>query len=141
MQPREIVQAALEALDEPGGEGYADRFAEDAEMTNPLGTMHGREEIRAFVRGMHASFTDWAHEATFDEIGELVVVEGTWSGTHTSPMRTPQGEVPATGRRATIPFAGLVRVRDGEIVSLHNYFDQMTFMGQLGLLPEPATAS
>jgi predicted ester cyclase len=111
-------------------------------MVTPLGAVQGREAIGGFVQGMHASFTDWRHDvAAMEEAGELVVVEGTWNATHSASMPTPQGVVPATGRRAAVPFAGIVRLRDGEIVSLHTYFDQMTLMAQLGLLPEPATTT
>lgn len=140
MEATEIVRKALLGLDEPGGEGFLALLSEDAEMMSPLATLRGTDQIREFVSGMHASFSDWNHDVTIEGAGDLVVAEGTWQGTHTGPMQTPQGEVPPTGRRPRIPFAGIVRVRDGRVVSVHNYFDQMAFMSQLGLMPEPATA-
>ena len=140
MDPKEMVREALRALDEPGGARFLEFLHDDAELASPLATVRGHDEIQAFVGGMHTTFSDWQHEVEIEAAGELVVVEGTWNGTHTGPMPSPQGEVPPTGRRASIPFAGIVRVRDGKIESIHNYFDQMTFMAQLGLMPEPATA-
>jgi ketosteroid isomerase-like protein len=140
MEPREIVREALQGLDEPGGEGFLERLTEDAELVSPLAAVRGREAIREFVRGMHAAFSDWQHDVTIETVGNLVVAEGTWNGTHSGPMAGPQGEVQPTGKRASVPFAGIVRVRDGRIASVHNYFDQMTFMAQLGLMPEPAAA-
>jgi ketosteroid isomerase-like protein len=138
MDAREIVREALRALDEPGGAGFADRFTDDGEMISPLGGFTGRDAIREFVSGMHASFSDWHHDVTIETAGDVVAVEGTWNGTHSGAMPSPQGEVAPTGKRLSIPFAGIVRVRDGRIASVHNYFDQMTFMSQIGLLPEPA---
>jgi hypothetical protein len=34
----------------------------------------------------------------------------------------------------------VVRIRDGLLASWHTYYDQMAFLGQLGLLPEPAAS-
>jgi len=141
MDARQIVREALRKLDEPGGAGFVDSVAEDAEFMTPFGVFTGREAIREFVGGMHASFSDWHHDVMIEATGDVVAVEGTWTGTHSGPMTTPQGEVPPTGKRLTIPFAGIVRIADGRIASVHNYFDQMTFMGALGLMPEPATAA
>jgi predicted ester cyclase len=140
MDAKEIVQNALRALDEPGGSRFIEMLDDEAEFVSPLATVRGREEIREFIGGMHASFSDWRHEVAVDALGDVVVAEGTWNGTHTGPLPGPQGEVPPTGRRATVPFAGIVRVRGDRIVSVHNYFDQLAFMSQLGLVPEPATA-
>jgi ketosteroid isomerase-like protein len=140
MDAREVVRQALSGLDAPGGSGFIECLADDAEFVTPLGVFSDREAIREFVGGMHQSFTDWHHDVTIESAGDLVVVEGTWSGTHTGPMQSPQGEVPPTGRRLTIPFAGVARVDGDRITSIHNYFDRMTFMGELGLLPEPAVA-
>jgi len=140
MDSREIVRDALRALDEPGGVGFIERLTEDAEMVSPLATLTGRDAIGPFIQSMHAAFSDWHHDVTIEAAGDLVVAEGTWNGTHTGPMLSPQGEVPATGKRASVPFVGIVRVRDGRVASVHNYFDQMTFMAELGLLPEPVVA-
>lgn len=140
MNPSELARAAFRGLDEPGGEPFLELLADDAEMLTPLGTFHGREAITPFIRGMHAALSDWLHEVHIEAAGNLVVAEGTWNGTHSGAMRTPQGEVAATHRRVSVPFVGVIRVRDGRITSLHNYFDQMGFLAQLGLVPEPATA-
>jgi ketosteroid isomerase-like protein len=140
MEARDIVRDALRALDEPGGAGFIERLADDVEMVTPLATLNGPDEVRAYVQGMHATFTDWHHDVTVESAGDLVVAEGTWNGTHTGPMPTLRGELAPTGKRVTLRFAGIFRVRDGQIVSVHNYFDQMAFMAQVRLTPEPATA-
>ena len=140
MEPKELVREALRGLDQPGGEGFLALLSDDAELVSPLATVRGPDEIREFISGMHATFSDWEHAVTLESAGDVVVAEGTWSGTHTGPMPSPTGEIPPTGRRPTIPFAGIVRVREGRIASVHNYFDQIAFMTKLGLMPEPATA-
>jgi ketosteroid isomerase-like protein len=140
MEAREIVREALRSLDAPGGAGFIERLADDVEMVTPLATLNGPDEVRAYVQWMHATFTEWHHDVTVESAGDLVVAEGTWNGTHTGPMPTPRGELAPTGKRISLPFAGVLRVRDERIVSVHNYFDQIAFMAQVGLTPEPAAA-
>jgi predicted ester cyclase len=67
-------------------------------------------------------------------------IEGLWTGTHTGPMAGPAGEVPPTGRSVTLPFCGVATRRDERIAEVTVYFDQMTMLAQLGLVPEPAAA-
>jgi hypothetical protein len=63
-----------------------------------------------------------------------------WSGTHTGPLATPQGEIEPTGRTWTARTC-LVCRSDGETIkqSTH-YLDLITLMQQLGLLPANAAA-
>jgi ketosteroid isomerase-like protein len=63
----------------------------------------------------------------------------TFTGTHTGTFRTAQGDIPATGRPVVIESVDVITLRDGKIASWHTYFDQMAFLAQLGLPPEPAT--
>jgi limonene-1,2-epoxide hydrolase len=139
MDSKEVVREALAALDE-SADAFTEHVTDDAEFASPFGTMHGRDEIRDFVAGMYASFSDWKHDVRIEAAGDLVVIEGTWNGTHSGPMPTPQGDVPATGIRASVPFAGVVRVRGDQLASVHNYFDTAGMMAQFGLTPEAAKA-
>ena len=140
MDSKELVREGLTALDQ-SADAFVEYLTEDAEFLTPFGPMQGRDQIREFIAGMHASFSDWLHDVKIESAGDLVVLEGTWNGTHSGPMQTPQGEVPATGTRAKVPFAGIVRVRGDKIASVHNYFDTGGMMGQLGLMPEAATTA
>jgi predicted ester cyclase len=72
------------------------------------------------------------------ESGNTVVSEITYTGTHTGPLPSPQGPVPPTGKRIDLPGCGIARIEAGKIVSFRGYFDQLTLMQQLGLMPEPA---
>jgi ketosteroid isomerase-like protein len=55
-------------------------------------------------------------------------------------METPEGTIPATGKRVTLRGCDVLTVRDGLIVSHRAYYDQLAFMAQLGLVPEGAAA-
>jgi len=72
--------------------------------------------------------------------GDQVVVEGVYSGTHTGPLGTPQGVVPATGKKLSLPLCDVFEVAAGRITRIRAYYDQMTFAAQLGLMPEPGTS-
>ena len=70
--------------------------------------------------------------------GDTVVTEMRFTGTQTAPMTTPQGVLPASGRAVDVPGCVVHVIRDGRITQHKGYYDQMLFLGQLGLLPEPA---
>jgi len=56
-----------------------------------------------------------------------------YSGTHTGPLVGPGGTIPATGRAFSFPFCDVLRAREGKFVSHHIYWDNVTFLAQLGL--------
>jgi hypothetical protein len=57
------------------------------------------------------------------------------TGTHDGVLHTPDGDVAPTGRAVELRFAS-VYVTDGDTLKSEQlFFDQMDFLGQLGLLP------
>ena len=72
--------------------------------------------------------------------GTYIVSENNLSGTHTAPLVTAQGEVPATGNHVSVDGVAIFKIENGEITSEHLYFDQVTFLSQLGLMPPQPTA-
>ena len=69
------------------------------------------------------------------ENGNEVFVGGTFAGTHTGDMVTPQGTMPASGGTLALPYADYFRVEGGKIVEHNVVFDQLTFASQLGAGP------
>jgi hypothetical protein len=53
------------------------------------------------------------------EVGDVVIVEGRFVGTHTGPLATPDGDVEPTGASVDLRFADVSKVRDGKIISYH----------------------
>ena len=64
-----------------------------------------------------------------------VVLEFTGWGTNTGPLHMPTGDLPPTGHSVERRFCNVYQIRNGKIVSLHSYYDLMTMMQQLGLVP------
>ena len=67
--------------------------------------------------------------------GNSAVLELVWEGTHTGPLETPDGTVPASGKTQRTPGAFGVDVEDGRITTSRNYFDMLTFLQQIGAAP------
>jgi steroid delta-isomerase-like uncharacterized protein len=127
---------AMDARDFDHVEGM---LAPDCEFEAPGFSGQGPQAISGWIQAFMAALPDVTHELTaIAAEGEIAAVELRVHGTHTAPLQTAAGEVPSTGRTLDLPVADVWRVRDGRIVAYHVYFDQMNFLGQLGLLPEPA---
>ncbi len=95
----------------------------------------GRDQFVEFMRGWRDAFPD----ATVEVVRQLsgddgVTNECIYRATHTRPMETPSGIVEPTGNRIEVEFVEVWRIRDGKVVSGHNYIDSATVMRQLGLI-------
>jgi steroid delta-isomerase-like uncharacterized protein len=103
----------------------------------PFGTVfHGREGLMAFMGTFRNAFPDiQLRHVNVVESGDQVTVEATWTGTHTGPLSTPQGDIPATGRRVTKGrICEVFRIQNGRLASITNYQDVGTWMRELGLV-------
>ena len=69
------------------------------------------------------------------EDGDTAAIEIRWVGTQTGPLATPDGEIPATGRRIDVTSTQWVTARDGHSQVIDHHLDVMGIMSQLGLLP------
>ena len=138
---RKLVEKAFDLTDRGEIEARADLMTPDVDFWVSGFPGTGREGTIAYSTPMIAAFSGMRHDITLAmEAGDTVAVEGVWTATHTAPLVTPEGEVPATGRSVRLPYAAVFRVRDGLFSYVHVYVDRLDFMAQLGLLPEPAAA-
>ncbi len=75
--------------------------------------------------------------------GSTDMVEWTWTGTNLGPITLPSGEpLPPTGRQATVMGMDAVEFEGGLITAHRLYFQEISLMTQMGLMPtqgaEPA---
>ena len=70
--------------------------------------------------------------------GDHVALQFTGTGTQTGPLKSPTGEIPATGRSVTLNLCDVQEIRDGKIRSVQSYFDSVSMLMQLGVMPETA---
>lgn len=133
-------------------DGWNERkFDELADMMAPDGRIEiiGSGDVFEGPDGSRRYSTMWSGgfpdgKVTIDNIfgsGDSVVIEYTGSGTHTGPLLTSMGEIPATGRSMTMKLCDVVQFRDGKVASQHTYFDTGSMMAQLGLTEQSATTT
>ncbi len=70
--------------------------------------------------------------------GDAVVGEVEWEGTHNGPLSGPFGTIPATGKTGKTPAVIVVRLDNGKIRENRHYFDLMTILAQIGVMPQGA---
>ncbi|MFD2090615.1 ester cyclase [Blastococcus deserti] len=138
---RTLAERLFEVIDSHRWSDVHTALTPDAEMSSPFGD---RLSVAAWLdvnRSFAVAFPDGRHAVTgVVDGGDRFAIEGTWSGTHTGPMTGPGGTVPPTGRSVVLPFCGIATRRGERIAAVTVYLDQMTMLGQLGLVPEPAAA-
>lgn len=139
-QARTIMDQITEAV--TGGDDAAlERlYAADAVAETPdEGRLEGREAVLGWLRQFSEAFSDISFEmTTASEAGDTAIDEGYLSATHTGPMPGPEGEIAPTGKRVRLRACDVATIRDGVVVSHRFYFDQLDFLGQLGVL-QPST--
>ncbi len=121
-------------------------FDQILEATAPeaVHTIVGSGDTFEGAQGALAYNTMWAEafpdgRLTVDRVigsGDHVMVEFTGRGTHTGPLVTSMGEIPATGRSVTLQFCDVMEFENGKIRRQRTYFDTGSLMAQLGLAAE-----
>ncbi|WP_406284419.1 ester cyclase [Embleya sp. NBC_00896] len=138
-QAREAMDRLTEAVTTTKDlKALAELFAEKAIAVTPdQGEIRGRENIVEYWRQMTDAVPDGTYIPVYKfESGDTAMDEGFFQGTNTGPLVLPSGDrLPATGKQVRIRGCDFATVEDGRIVSYRLYFDQMEFLGQLGLLP------
>jgi steroid delta-isomerase-like uncharacterized protein len=102
----------------------------------------GHDAVRAFLTNWKTMAPDGVVEVLAQLSGdEGVASENVFRGTNTGTLISPEGEVAPTGRAFAVRFCEVLRIADGQIVSITNYADIATLLVQLGLMPEPSNAT
>jgi steroid delta-isomerase-like uncharacterized protein len=100
-------------------------------LSAPPGVPSDREGGKMFLAAFLNAFPD-CHVTVDDMIAESdrVVTKKTFTGTHTAELNG----IPPTGKRVSIQYVDILRLRDGKIIEHWLSMDQMNFMQQLGVL-------
>ncbi|WP_405587042.1 ester cyclase [Streptomyces sp. NBC_01092] len=139
-QAREVMDRLTAAITTADSTTIAELYAKDAVAVTPDGgELHGRDDIAEYWRQMTQAVPDGTYESVHAyEVGNTAIDEGVFSGRNTGPIQLPSGEtLPPTQKEIRIRGVDFATVdADGRIVDYRLYFDEMEFMGQLGLLPD-----
>ena|SRR5436190_18447776 len=129
-----LVRRNFEAIEASDWSGVAANFDADCDFAAPGFTARGGEAAGGWMRPFVEAFPNIKHRVINPIEGDgRISFELEITGTHTAPMWSPQGEIPPTEKPLELAAANVWTVAGGKIASYHIYFDQMSFMGQLGL--------
>jgi steroid delta-isomerase-like uncharacterized protein len=104
-----------------------------------LGTqreVEGSEKIVELFKSWKTAFPDAVGDVTSAVAsGNKAALEVTWKGTHTGPLETAEGTIPASGNRQETPAAVFFTFEGDKIMESRHYFDSMTLLKQIGAQP------
>ncbi len=143
MESMAVVERGIEAFNKGDLEQMARDSAPDITHTIPGGeVIKGPQAVKEYNQNWRNGFPD--AKVVVERIlpvGSTVTVQGRFTGTHTGTLRTPMGDIPATGRKVDVAVADITTVDRGLVSSTILYFDRVDLMTQLGMAPSSARTS
>jgi steroid delta-isomerase-like uncharacterized protein len=134
---RSWTSERVQAWNEHDPDTYAAYYAEDAVVYDPMypEPLSGRDAIREDFEGYLTAFPDAKYTlGSVVASDDSVAFELTARGTHTGPIPTATGVIPATNRSIEMPVAAFARVNDqGLVAEERRYFDLAGLLQQLGV--------
>ena len=109
----------------------SENFHEDVTVVTSNGDVTGLENFKAYYANYLNGFSD--AEFTIVHIfsqGDMLVKQWHFKGTH-------DGEffgIPATNKTLDLTGTTIVKMKDGKVLQEQDFFDNYTFLSQLGLL-------
>ncbi len=131
----QVLETYLKAIDAHDVDGIRAVFATVAVVQAPGASLAGLNAVTDWIAVFWRAFPDLRHEILSSvESDDMAAAEVRFAGTHTGPLASPEGDIPATGKSFAFSYAHVTRFADGVIVEDHVYLDQMDFLTQLDLL-------
>jgi len=113
-------------------------YADDAETSDPTGKYKGKKQILDSFKVWKTAFPQGTAEVTNQIVqGDHVTSEVVYKATHTGPLVSPTGTIPATNKPIVLKTMLVSSFRDGLIQRERTYFDQADLMRQLGITTQP----
>ncbi len=110
-------------------------YKPDGHILAPGVELRGDDQIISWYQVFVTAFPDIKHEirATTQE-NATCVIQARATGTHTGPLASPGGDIPPTGKSFVLDYVEVARFEDGRIKSEEYYWDNQSFLTQLGLV-------
>ena len=139
LEAKAVIERGLKAFNAHDMEALARDSSPDIEATAPGDVkLKGPQAVKEYNQNFVNAFPDARIEAKniFTQ-GNHVTVEGVFSGTHNGTLKTPTGDIPATGRKVKGEFIQVFEIDRGLVKRDNLIYDQVQLMTQLGLAPAP----
>jgi predicted ester cyclase len=136
-ESKAVVERGIKAFNAHDLEAVARDAAPDIEATGPGDIkLKGPQAVKEYNQNFVRAFPDARVEAkNIFAQGHTVIVEGVFTGTHDGTLKTPMGDVPATGRKVKGEFVQIFEVDRGLVKRNSLIYDQVQLMTQLGMAP------
>lgn len=143
IESKAVVERGMKAFNAHDLEAIARDSAPDFEGTAPGDIkLKGPQAAKEYNQTFITAFPDARTEAKNIFVqGKHVVVEGVFTGTHNGTLKTPMGDVPATGRKVKGEFVQIFEIDRGLVKKASLLYDQVQLMTQLGMAPSPQQQS
>jgi steroid delta-isomerase-like uncharacterized protein len=93
----------------------------------------GKKELNEFIKNTFVWSPDVKFEMkSFFSTGDRIASEWVMSGTHAGDVPG----LPATGKSFSIRGASIIELRKGKVSRQTDYYNLVSFLKQVGLLPE-----
>jgi len=117
-------------------------WADEVEYEAPGVSLRGKAARLVAERVWLDAFPDVTVEIRRQLVGnDWVVFESTMRGTHTGPLKTPEGDIPPTGVSIAEEYATFMWFAGGQVVRQRVYYDRFELLKNLGILPASAEAA
>jgi steroid delta-isomerase-like uncharacterized protein len=140
LQALQIGQALLEAFNDADWPRFRATLAPGVvyEETGTGRRLEGVEAYMAALAGWKQAIPD-ARGSIRQSIasGDTAMFELVWEGTHTGPLESPGGVIPASGKQIYVQAALASTIQGDKVVSVRHYLDVMTLLQQIGAIPAP----
>jgi predicted ester cyclase len=139
IEAKAVVERGNKNFNAHNMEAIARDASPDSEMTAPGDIkLKGPQAIKEYNQNFVTAFPDArVEQKNIFAQGNHVIVEGVFTGTHNGTLKTPIGDVPATGRKVKGEFVQIFEVDRGLVKKAHLMYDQVQLMTQLGMAPAP----
>src|ERR1700694_2855 len=141
IEARAVVERGMKAFNAHDLEAVARDAAPDIDATAPGDIkLKGPQAVKEYNQAFITAFSDARVEAKdiFAQ-GATVIVEGIFTGTHDGTLKTPMGDVPATGRKVRGEFVQIFEVDRGLVKRNRLLFDQVRLMTRIVVAPPPSS--
>ena len=129
---KSAVRGVHEAIMKNDVEKFASFLTDDATVTDPVGTLKGREGAKRWVKWISGNFPKVVLKET-----RLIVEGNVAAHEYTMEGTTPE--------KVTVSFPGVVmyEFKDGKISNVRNFYDELTIAKKLarGMLAKKAVKS
>src|SRR5437870_822565 len=115
MDAKRIVDRVWELIESRKIDALEAIVDADCHFKMPGMELHGFAQLAGMLAGYIAAFPDLKHHVRHHVTsGDTIALELEVTGTHTGPMQTPQGTVPATGKKVVWDSCDYIRFKDGK---------------------------